>query len=444
MLVIALLVFAAKAPSPPPAHCEDGHLVVRPAYGDIVIGAQDIVLRDSKPAQKSSKTAQAPREKTLSIAVNETRTFAIDASGWTLKEGNDVKVLTNPKGTKSSEVRSLGVSGMNAWIAGPTWIAHVDLETGDVVSSRLTRDSRAAVVLDVADTLLLQSGDRVYRCSATDAVCAEAVRLPFTPARTVIGPSGFLFASDNTTDKVVRVMRDKIDTVIAVNGGPSAVFCSLGSGLGALYVPTPVWQVTWVSTEPGDVPQWMARDRLLARALMTDATAGSTKAVFDTALREKWPELEGLGLVATNDARPEVRAVVAQAFASVPSTRGFATLWLLGRDSDPSVRSAALDATARWCSKQRVVPCTSALKHYTSDASGDVAWLARDLLLAYDPLAALRDAPADYRRDAVSRLTTLLLTSSNPALREALLLLTYDTDQGVRTAARQTLSGMGL
>ena len=90
------------------------------------------------------------------------------------------------------------------------------------------------------------------------------------------------------------------------------------------------------------------------------------------------------------------------------------------------------------------MPCTSALKQYMADASSDIAWLARDLLLAYDPLAALRDAPTDYRKDAVSHLAALLLSSSNPALREALLQLTYDTDPGVRTAAWQTLGGMGL
>ncbi len=239
-------------------------------------------------------------------------------------------------------------------------------------------------------------------------------------------------------------MRDKLDTAVAVEGGTNAVFCPLGNGVGAIYVPAAAWQVTRVSTEPNDQPAWLTRDRLLGRALATDAMPGATKALFDTALREKWPELEGLGLVATNDARPEVRATVAQAFATVPSTRGFATLWLLGRDSDPMVRSSALDATARWCSKQRVVPCTSALKQYMADASSDVAWLARDLLLAYDPLAALRDAPADYRKDAVSHIAVLLLSSSNPALREALQQLTYDNDPGVRTAAWQTLGGMGL
>jgi hypothetical protein len=402
VLVVALVVLAAKAPVPPQAHCEDGHLVLQPTYGDIVIGSQDIVLRDTKPIPKSTKAVEAPRERTLEIKVGDTRTFTIDAGGWTLKNGDEAKPLEMPKSAKAADVRNLGVSGKHAWIVGQYWIAHVDLETGDVAAGKLARDGRAANVLDVTGTLVFQNGDRLYRCGA-DAVCAETVRLPFTPARTITGPSGFLFASDGSTDKVLRVMRDKLDAAIAVDGGAGAVFCPLTGAYGAIYVPALAWQVSRVSTEPGETQQWLTRDRLLARALTTDATASATKAMFDTALREKWPELEGLGLVATNDARPEVRATVAQAFATVPSTRGFATLWLLGRDSDPTVRSAALDATARWCSKQRVVPCTSALKQYMADPSSDVAWLARDLLLAYDPLAALRDAPTDYRKDARCR-----------------------------------------
>jgi hypothetical protein len=444
VLVVALLVLAAKVPPPPPAHCEDGHLVVQPTYGDIVIGAQGIALRDAKPAPKVAKAAESLRERTLSIKVSDTRAFIVDANGWTLTNGGVVTPLEMPQGAKSADVRNLGVSGKHAWICGQYWLAHVDLETGAVTSGKLARDGYKAVVLDAGDVLMVQNGDRLYRCTP-DSVCTETVRLPFTPARYVIGQSGFLFASDASTDKVVRVMRDKLDTAIAVTGGTGAVFCPLTGNFGAMYVPASAWQATRISTEPSEAQQpWLTRDRLLALALLTDTTAGAAKAMFDTALREKWPELDGLGLVATNDARPEVRATVAHAFASVPSTRGFATLWLLGRDSDPSVRSAALDATARWCSKQRVVPCTSALKQYMADPSSDVAWLARDLLLIYDPIAALRDAPAEYRKDAVSHLAALLLTSSNPALHEALVLLTYDTDPSVRTAAWQTLGGMGL
>ncbi len=172
MLALAVVLIAAKAPVPPPAHCEEGHLVLQATYGDIVVGEKDIALRDTKPVPKAAKVPEPPRERTLELKVSDTRAFSIDASGWSLKNGDDVKSLEMPKSAKSADVRSFGVSGKHAWIAGQYWLAHVDLETGDVVSGKLARDGRTTTVLDVSDSLVLHNGDRVYKCGAADAVCA--------------------------------------------------------------------------------------------------------------------------------------------------------------------------------------------------------------------------------------------------------------------------------
>ncbi len=440
MLGVALIVLAAKVVPPPPAHCEDGKLVLQATYGDIVVTSDDVTLREPKPLVKT-KTAEAAREKSFTMN-GESSTLGIKPEGWSLTKGEATMAVEMPKGAKSGETRPIGVIGQSAWLIGQSWIARVDLVTGDVVPGKLTRDGKNAIILDTTDGVLMANGDRIYRCGQ-DAVCAEAAKLPFSAARASIGKTGFLFASDGSTDKVVRIARDKLTTPVNIETGSGATFCPLGNGEGATYTPSNAWFVNRISSESSDVSS-MTRDRLLGRALARTPALGASAAMFDTALREKWPELEALGLVATRDARPEIRAIVASAFATVPSTRGYATLWLLGRDPDAVVRGAALDATARWCSKQRVVPCTSALKQYLADPANDVSWLARDLLLLYDPLAALRDAPTDYRRDAVSHLAALLLTSSNPGLLLALQSLTIDSDAGVRAAALQTIGSMGL
>ncbi|MEZ0313872.1 MAG: hypothetical protein ACAI38_19040 [Myxococcota bacterium] len=440
MLGLALIVLAAKVVPPPPAHCEDGKLVLQATYGDIVITSDDVMLRDAKPAVKN-KASEASREKSFAMA-GESSTLTVKPEGWSLTKGEATMAVEMPKGAKGGETRPIGVIGQSAWLIGQYWIARVDLTTGDVLTGKLARDGKSAIILDTSDGILLVNGDRLYRC-AQDAVCTETAKLPISTVRASIGKTGFLLASDGTTDKVVRVARDKLGAPVAIETGSGATFCPLGNGEGATYTPSTAWFVNRVSSENGDV-SGMTRDRLLGRALARSPAIGASSALFDTALREKWPELEALGLVATRDARPELRAIVASAFATVPSTRGYATLWLLGRDPDATVRGAALDATARWCSKQRVVPCTSALKQYLADPASDVSWLARDLLLLYDPLAALRDAPIDYRRDAVSHLAALLLTSSNPGLLVALQSLTIDADPNVRAAALQTIASMGL
>ena len=440
MLGLALIVLAAKTVPPPPARCEDGKLVLQATYGDIVVTSDEVTLRDPKPVAKN-KGPEAPREKSF-VMSGESSTLTIKPEGWSLTKGEATMAVEMPKGAKGGETRPIGVVGQSAWLIGQYWIARVDLVTGDVVTGKLTRDGKNAIVLDSADGVLLANGDRIYRCGQ-DAVCAEVAKLPFSAVRATVGKTGFLLASDGNTDKVARVARDKLGAPLSIETGSGATFCPLANGDGATYTPSTAWFVTRLSSETAEVSS-MTRDRLLSRALARSPALGANAALFDTALREKWPELEALGLVATRDARPEVRATVASAFATVPSTRGYATLWLLGRDPDAAVRGAALDATARWCSKQRVVPCTSALKQYLADPSTDVSWLARDLLLLYDPLAALRDAPSDYRRDAVSHLAALLLTSSNPGLLLALQSLTIDTDASVRAAALQTIASMGL
>jgi hypothetical protein len=441
ILGLALIVLAAKVTPPPASRCEDNKLVLQASYGEIVVAADEVTLREAvKPASKT-KTPEPPKDKSFTLA-GEGATFAVKPDGWSLTKGETSMPIEIPKAARGTEARPLGVIGSGAWIIGSYWLARVDLATGDVAFGKVSRDTRTAIILDTTDGVLMANGDRIYRCGP-DAVCAEAARLPLSVARASIGKTAFLFASDASTDKVVRVPRDKLTAPVAVETGSGSVFCPLGNGEGAVYTPATGWFVNRVSSENTDVVT-MPRDRLLGRALARTPAGSSTSALFDTALREKWPELEGLGLVATRDARPEIRATVASAFATVPSTRGYATLWLLGRDGDAAVRAAALDATARWCSKQRVVPCTSALKQYLTDPSTDVSWLARDLLLIYDPLAALRDAPSDYRRDAVSHLAALLLTSSNPSLLLALQTLVTDADPNVRAAAWQTIGGMGL
>lgn len=440
MLGLALIVMVAKTVPPPPSHCEDGKLVLQATYGDIVVASDEVTLRDAKQPAKS-KTPEPPRDKSFTMA-GEASTLTVKPDGWSLTKGEATMAVEMPKGAKGGESRPIAVIGQGAWIIGQYWIARVDLATGDVLTGKLARDGKNAIILDTSDGVLMANGDRLYRCGA-DAVCGEVTRLPFSIARASIGKSGFLFASDGSTDKVARVPRDKVTSPVAVETGSGAVFCPLGNGEGAIYTPNAIWSVSRISSESTEVTS-MTRERLLGRALGRGPATAATAALFDTALREKWPELEALGLVATRDARPEIRAIVASAFATVPSTRGYATLWLLGRDSDAAVRGAALDATARWCSKQRVVPCTSALKQYLADPASDVSWLARDLLLLYDPLAALRDAPIDYRRDAVSHLAALLLTSSNPSLLQALQSLTIDGDAAVRAAALQTIGSMGL
>jgi hypothetical protein len=253
-----------------------------------------------------------------------------------------------------------------------------------------------------------------------------------------------VFGNDSISDRVVRVMKDKLESAITVDAGPNAVVCPLAGAM-AVYLPANPWTVTRVPADPPPAPLAPeGKNRLLATGLASSPEIKANSAIFDTALREKWPELEAFGLIAANDTRPEIRASVASAFASVPTTRGFATLWLLGRDTHPLVRSSALDATARWCSKQRVVPCTSALKHYMTDPDTEVSWLARDHLLVYDPMSALKDANTDYKRDVISHLAQLMVTHANPALKEALTQLTYDGDPTVRMSALQTLSGMGF
>src|SRR5262249_51466453 len=159
----------------------------------------------------------------------ESSTFTVKPEGWSLTKGEATMAVEIPKAAKGGETRPVGVSGQGAWVMGQYWIARIDLATGDVLVGKLVRDGKNAVILELADGVLMVNGDRIYKCGP-DATCGEAARLPFNVARVASGKTGFLFASDSTTDKVVRVARDKLAAPVVVETASGAVFCPLTNG----------------------------------------------------------------------------------------------------------------------------------------------------------------------------------------------------------------------
>ena len=87
------------------------------------------------------------------------------------------------------------------------------------------------------------------------------------------------------------------------------------------------------------------------------------------------------------------------------------------------------------------MPCRAVLAAFVNDPDDEVSWTARDLLLDEDPWAALDGAPAPYRLEAVSRLSSRLAMSGSPEVRAVLERLTADADPSVRAAAQMAVIG---
>ena len=56
MLGLALIVLAAKVVPPPPAHCEDGKLVLQATYGDIVVTSDEVTTLSCASPSRSRRT----------------------------------------------------------------------------------------------------------------------------------------------------------------------------------------------------------------------------------------------------------------------------------------------------------------------------------------------------------------------------------------------------
>ena len=160
-----------------------------------------------------------------------------------------------------------------------------------------------------------------------------------------------------------------------------------------------------------------------------------------TSRSESWPELERMALAVMRDERAAVRQHAAEALGRVRGARATAALWLLGRDEVAEVRVEALYASAARCQDDPAVTCPHALSAFLSDGDTDVAWTARDLLLDFDPRAALDDAPADYKIDAVAALVGRLQRHGDLLAERALEMLAADPEPVVRAAARMALAG---
>ena len=129
-----------------------------------------------------------------------------------------------------------------------------------------------------------------------------------------------------------------------------------------------------------------------------------------------------------------VRQQAAVFLASAGGAHSLNLLWVLSFDVEPDVRQAALDAIIERCVRERKEVCAAFLGFFAADSLAQIAWQARDHMLAYDVLAAVRDADRAYKLDLLSRL--MQIPQLAPATTGRVLrLLQDDADEVVQQNA---------
>jgi len=171
---------------------------------------------------------------------------------------------------------------------------------------------------------------------------------------------------------------------------------------------------------------------------MPDAV--TARAVVHLAVQESWSERPAVLRAAMRHVDPAVRGAAARLATDRLDAAAVAALWLLAHDVDPEVRGQALKETARACRHHNVTPCAQAVWPFAADADDDVAFAARDLLLALSPALALRAAPQRYKLDLLAQLAERFERTRSDLLGRALFALTQDSDPAVAEPARSILN----
>lgn len=168
----------------------------------------------------------------------------------------------------------------------------------------------------------------------------------------------------------------------------------------------------------------------LCRADGPPATVPSSEAL--TAVGSPQTDPRDLAAVSPD---PAMRRYMAAVLARQDDAHSFVLLWQLSADSDASVRQAAFNAAqSERCAREAPALCSGLLSFFTHDGERDIAWQARDLLLARDLDLALDDADKDYKLDLLAKLggaPTMSATQTRHILRS----LSHDDDIDVQDNA---------
>ena len=132
-------------------------------------------------------------------------------------------------------------------------------------------------------------------------------------------------------------------------------------------------------------------------------------------------------------ANPESTCLVCEQISALDDSRAVASLWLLARDADASVRESALDAAQQRCDRVDAKVCVALLSLFSKDPSEDIAWRARDELLCQAAERAFLGASVDYKRDVLSRLIGQL--DRDPKAQIPLRALLRDDNEEIRAFA---------
>ncbi len=355
-------------------------------------------------------------------------------SAWLLRRGNEETRLEPAAWVRrAAKLRVLGVHEGQVWLGGVDVLARLDVPSGEVSAERLGRP-HAPFALSVSEQVLIAAGGDLLACG-TAAPCSRMGRLRGVMSAVVQGPGGWIYALAGVG--LFRAPTEAPAAVQALVRGDVLALCEVGDGDAVAMVRRGNdLRVVVASTHTPAVRLFDAREtvtRALIEAEQPDPSV--VEELTGRATLERWPTRADLAFHLMRDGRPLVRRLAAKALASVEGVAAAAALWLLGHDPDPEVRLDALYATHERCTHDKVVPCQRALGHFFDDSEQEVAYLARDLMITYDPRAAITLAPPEYKLEVIPTLVACVQRDGMRAAAEALRLLALDQDPRVREAA---------
>ncbi|MEL7305239.1 MAG: hypothetical protein AAFZ38_05910 [Myxococcota bacterium] len=418
------------------------------------LGQAELVLRDQRPAlatltrQHRTRVLRTGRlfegarptdrvdYRGLDGTVGQ---LSIDANGWRLTFGGESRALKLPSGFRRGvPPLLLGVEGRHAWFVSPTHIARVDIASPKANTSvgRLNRRVLEWIFVAAGEKALFVDGRRVLSCEP-NLRCREVGSLA-SPAEQVIDSHvGHLMA---TSDAVIKMILDEeSDTQFqleeVVKGRADAI-CAAHNHAWIALKDGESFRVVRLQGEKA--PKSYKVVDLLEKA-MPSSGANAAEAWADALVDARWPGRKQLGLAFADSKSSSLRKVAALIWGGEPGNASLARLWLLGHDQDLEVRISAVHASSNWCRRDTKMPCRAVLAAFINDPNNEVSWTARDLLLEDDPWAALEGAPASYRLEAVSRLSSRWAMRGEPRVLEVLERLSADADPSVRAAAQMAV-----
>ncbi|MEL6545860.1 MAG: hypothetical protein AAFQ82_14620, partial [Myxococcota bacterium] len=309
-----------------------------------------------------------------------------------------------------------------------------------VSAARLGRKTLEWIYVGAGERARFIEGNRLLECDPNQR-CTEILRLEGAVAHVAPHRDGLLLSTESGLSRLATEPGTELEPKAEVSPmveGETLALCSAPDRTSSWAALRHAGALKLIRIEKEPVHYTLVE--LLRRSLPT-ASADAAEAWADALVDSQWPDRRALATEFSESKSPSLRKVAALLWGAEAGNPALARLWLLGHDDDLEVRVSAVHASASWCRGDAKMPCRAVLTAFVNDPDDEVAWTARDLLLDEDPWAALDGAPAPYRLEAVSLLSSRLAMSGSPQIRTVLERLSADADPLVRAAAQMAVLG---